>query len=168
MKTLVKNARIVTSSEILEGANLLYSESGIEYIGKDTPFSETVIDADGRYLIPGFIDLHCHGGDGYEFMDATPDEMAHIAAFHLSHGTTTMLATTLAAPDREICACLDNIARILDTGTAPSIIGAHLEGPWFEPEQCGAQNPEYIRCARSGELNELYLKYNLFYLTLKI
>lgn len=159
MKILIKNALIVTADEVLSGNNLLVADGKIEYIGKDIPYADKVIDAEGDYLLPGFIDLHCHGGDGYEFMDASPEEMNHITDFHLAHGTTTMLATTLAAPDSEIDSCLSNIARFLDTDAHQTVLGVHLEGPWFDPEQSGAQNPEHIRPPRDGEITELFQKY---------
>ena len=71
MKTLIKNAKIVTATEILEGHNLLISDGIIDYIGKDLPSSDMEVDADGALLLPGFVDLHCHGGGGLEFMDAS-------------------------------------------------------------------------------------------------
>ena len=109
-------------------------------------------------LLPGFIDLHCHGGGGLEFMDASIDEIGKIADFHLAHGTTTLLATTLASSDEELYSALDNLSEFLSERES-SIIGAHLEGPWFNVAECGAQNPECIRAPRSGELSELIARY---------
>ena len=158
MKTLIKNAKIVTASEILERHSLLISDGNIAYIGKEHPCADMEIDADGALLLPGFVDLHCHGGGGYEFMDAGVDEIGKISDFHLAHGTTTMLATTLASSDEELVGALDNLSEFLSERES-SIVGAHLEGPWFNPEECGAQNPECIRAPREGELRELISKY---------
>ena len=158
MKTLIKNAKIVTATEILEDTNLLILDGIIEYIGKDVCKADMEIDADGALLLPGFVDLHCHGGDGYEFMDASVEEIAKIADFHLSHGTTSMLATTLASSDGELVGALDNLSLFLSERES-SIVGAHLEGPWFNPEECGAQNPECIRAPREGEIRELLSRY---------
>ena len=97
MRTGVKNARIVTATEILENAFCTFSDGVIDYVGANPPAVDEWIDAEGGYLVPGFIDLHCHGGNGLEFMDASEEEIGKIADFHLAHGTTTMLATTLAA-----------------------------------------------------------------------
>ena len=138
MKTLIKNAKIVTATEILEGHNLLISDGIIDYIGEDYPTSDMEINADGALLLPGFVDLHCHGGGGLEFMDASVDEIGKIAAFHLSHGTTSLLATTLASSDEELYSALDNLGEFLSERES-SIVGAHLEGPWFNPAECGAQ-----------------------------
>ena len=158
MKTLIKNAKIVTATEILEGHNLLISDGIIDYIGEDYPTSDMEINADGALLLPGFVDLHCHGGGGLEFMDASVDEIDKIARFHLSHGTTSLLATTLASSDEELYSALDNLLEYLAEHDS-SIVGAHLEGPWFNPEECGAQNPECIRAPREGEICELRERY---------
>ena len=159
MKTLIKNAEIVTTEAVLHGANLLCDGDRIAYIGKDCPSADRVIDAEGNWLIPGFIDIHCHGGDGCEFMDATAREIEKIADFHLSHGTTTLLATTLSASEEETHACLENISEFLMTHPDTNIKGVHLEGPYFNPLQCGAQDPEYIRAPRVGELSRLKESY---------
>ena len=74
----------------------IFHNGSIEYVGTQKPNDAVVIDGKNQYLIPGFIDLHCHGGNGLEFMDASVDEMEEIAKFHLSYGTTTLLPTTLA------------------------------------------------------------------------
>ena len=61
----------------------------MRYIGTDPlENAETVLDAQGNYLLPGFIDLHCHGGNGFDFMDATPEEMAEIADIYIGAGHT--------------------------------------------------------------------------------
>ena len=159
MKLLIKNAKIVTPDAVLDSANLLCENDKIAYIGADEPAADRVIDAGGNWLIPGFIDLHCHGGNGYEFMDATAEEIEKIADFHLSHGTTTMLATTLSASDSEVRACLDTLSDYLASHPDGIITGVHLEGPYFNPEQCGAQDPLYIRSAERGEISALKEKY---------
>ena len=159
MKTLIKNANVVTRDSIQESCNLLLNGQLIEYLGYDAPEADSVIDAAGAWVLPGFVDLHCHGGNGLEFMDASPLEIEEIANYHLSHGTTSMLATTLASSDEERKSCLDNLREYLDTGRVTSIVGVHLEGPWFSPDQAGAQHPEHIRASRQGELSELKSKY---------
>ena len=157
MKTLIKNVNTVTYDAVLENSSCVIENGLITYIGYQPPICESTIDGNGGYLMPGFIDLHCHGGDGFDFMDADADEMKKIADYHLSHGTTTMLATTLAdAPDateKSLCV-FEEYKRIYPSGP---LIGLHLEGPWFSVEQCGAQPAEYFKDPSADELSALKL-----------
>lgn len=159
MRTVIRNARIVTRDEVLSGFDLSFKDGKIERIDKMITDAKEVIDAKGAWLIPGFIDLHCHGGDGYEFMDADVDGIGRIADFHLKHGTTTMLATTLASEDGELLSALDNLTEYLESNKDGSIAGIHLEGPWLNPLQCGAQNPDCIHPYTDGDIASLVKRY---------
>lgn len=91
-------------------------------------------------VLPGFIDLHVHGGGGADAMDAG-DAVRRLAATHARHGTTSLLATTMTAPDEEITAALQAIApacRRRGAGEA-RVLGVHLEGPLLSPTRLGAQ-----------------------------
>lgn len=110
------------------------------------------LDARGLILAPGFIDLHVHGGDGAEAMDADPDGLRHMARFHARHGVTGIVPTTWAAGEGAIRAACEAIAEA--AGRVPggaTILGAHLEGPWINPNRCGAQDPAHIRPPDAGE-----------------
>lgn len=98
------------------------------------------------WIVPGFIDMHVHGGNGADFMDATPQAARAIAAFHGRHGTTSMLATTLTAPKPDIDRAMAAVAQAIaeDDGTGARLLGVHLEGPFLSPRWPGAQNPAYI------------------------
>ena len=75
MKTLLKNAKIVTTEAVLTGSVCVIEDGIISYVGKEYSADfDAIIDADGGYLVPGFIDIHCHGGNNYDFMDATAEE----------------------------------------------------------------------------------------------
>lgn len=159
MMTLIKNASAVLADGVLENAFLLIEDGVIVKVGRDSSAADIVIDAEGAWVLPGFIDLHCHGGAGYEFMDATGEEIEKILDFHLSHGTTTMLATTLAASDKETESALGAISEYIGQNARSVIAGIHLEGPHFNPVQCGAQNPEHIRAMTVAELRALKAAY---------
>ena len=156
MSTLIKNADIVTQGGVLTGADLFIKDGRITLSPCEV---DEVIDADGAWLLPGFVDIHCHGGGGLELMDADACGVGAIADFHLAHGTTSLVATTLAADDSETLSALDNIARYMNENPDSSVVGVHLEGPWFNPLQCGAQNTDYIRPPRDGELESLKARY---------
>ncbi|NJJ41243.1 N-acetylglucosamine-6-phosphate deacetylase [Paenibacillus apii] len=96
-------------------------------------------------LIPGFVDVHVHGGAGHDFMYANAREISETAAFHASNGTTTLLATTMTASKEAIDRVLAVVSayRSEDMPYA-QIAGIHLEGPFISPKWPGAQNPEHI------------------------
>ncbi len=162
MRTLIKNGKVVTSERVINGC-VAYTDGIIDYVGGEEVAADEVIDAEGGYIVPGFIDIHCHGGNNLEFMDASADEIGKIAEFHKSHGTTTLFATTLAADDSETRAALDTYAEYRSSHSNSTIYGIHLEGPWLNPAQCGAQNTSYMKLPNAEELCELKQKYPFIY-----
>ncbi|MCQ9156098.1 N-acetylglucosamine-6-phosphate deacetylase [Acidomonas methanolica] len=103
-------------------------------------------EAPSRYILPGFVDTHVHGGDGADTMDAAEEgatAIERMARFHLGHGTTTLLPTTITRPWPDVMAALKAIAAVMGSGVAggPRIHGAHLEGPFISPHKLGAQPP---------------------------
>lgn len=137
-----------------------FLDGKICYVG-DQPLerARTVLDAQYNYLVPGFIDLHCHGGNGFDFMDASPEEIEEIARFHLRHGTTTLVATTMTDRWEAIYAALDRIAALLAQGKGLTVKGVHLEGPWLNPLQCGAQDTRKMSLPNGEQLKSLVKKY---------
>lgn len=159
MKTEIIHAKIVTSAEVLCGYVCGIENGKIVYLGKERFSADETVDGNGGYLIPGFIDLHCHGGNGLEFMDATESEMQAIANFHLSHGTTTMLATTLTASEEETVSAMETFERYKRKTANGTLKGLHLEGPWLNAAQCGAQNVEYMKQPKAETLQKIKAKY---------
>lgn len=156
MKRQIVNAKIVLSNGVLEGGVLAFENGVITYIGKERTEAEETLDLGGKYLVPGFIDLHCHGGNGLDFMDATAEEMTEIARFHLSHGTTGLYATTMTDTEENIQKALDTYATVQDKST---LLGVHLEGPWFNPLQCGAQATDTMQLPSVDKLQAWVTKY---------
>ena len=115
-----------------------------------------VVDGRGGVLLPGFIDLHVHGGDGADAMDGDPDGLRRMARFHATHGVTALLPTTWSASPSAIEAAVGAIgdaAGPVDGGA--TILGAHLEGPWINPARAGAQDPAGIRLPDVTEARRL-------------
>ncbi len=119
---------------------------------RPTASTPTVIDGSGKTLLPGFVDIHVHGGAGAEAMDASPDALRTMAQFYARHGVTAFLATTWTDTRPRIHAALEAIAA--SVGQQPdgaTLIGAHVEGPYISEERPGAQSPVNIRRADRDE-----------------
>jgi N-acetylglucosamine-6-phosphate deacetylase len=161
---LIYNARIITSTAVLENAWLLAHGGKIAAFGRgDSPVFDDAepFDAAGKTLLPGFIDIHVHGGNGFEAMDAKPETLRALAHFYAKHGVTGFLATTWTASAERIHAALKTIAEL--QGEQPegaSLLGAHLEGPYLNPARCGAQDVNLIRRANRDEASS-FLDYNV-------
>jgi len=152
------NGRIITPGKIIIGGSMLVKDGVIAEINEgniDVP-DATVIDATGKYVSPGFIDLHIHGGGGHDFMDNTVEAFLEIARTHAKYGTTAMSPTTLSSSKEDLLETLRiyDLADKQNTGGA-QFIGMHLEGPYFALNQCGAQDPRYIRNPDPEEYKEI-------------
>ena len=152
----IKNARAVLSDRI-ENTDVYVKDGRIAAITSEELPADEVIDARGRYVAPGFIDTHVHGAGGADFM-GTPDEYRKVGSLHLSHGTTTLLPTTMAASFEAIASAIESYKAVKDEagkGNLPNMPGMHLEGPYFSIAQAGAQPPEFIYPPRPEEYREL-------------
>ncbi|MFD0674031.1 N-acetylglucosamine-6-phosphate deacetylase [Cohnella sp. GCM10027633] len=148
---LIDNARIVCADRTIGCGWLQIRDGIIERIGDrstgDEPQapSHEIVDARGGTVLPGFIDVHVHGGAGHDFMDADADGLLDITRFHATHGTTGILATSLTASRDELTAVLERISAFIDGGmTYAQVLGIHFEGPFISEKWKGAQNPAYI------------------------
>lgn len=119
------------------------------------------INLDGRYLSPGFIDIHVHGGGGYDFMDGTEEAFLKIAEVHARYGTTSMVPTTLTTTQARLEETLQSFNAVKGKEIdGAQFLGIHLEGPYFAMSQRGAQDPRYIRNPDPVEYKKLIDKYD--------
>ncbi len=124
----------------------IYIENGKFVFDADVD-CETV-DAHGNMLIPGFTDIHIHGACGYDFNDGNADGLDVMSEFLVSHGTTSVLATTSTADRNMLKNAVEVIAEKMRSGThGTQIVGLHMEGPFFSTLALGAQNPAYTQAA---------------------
>lgn len=154
--------QVLTPNGISEDGVLAIQGEGISYAGDASGLpadlkqaaTEVIHQPDG-YIIPGFVDIHVHGGNGEDFMDATKDVLDKITSFHSSQGTTAMLATTMTAPKAAIDHVLQEVNDYRKQDMPYTrLVGVHLEGPFISPKWPGAQNPEHIVHANIDWLEE--------------
>ena len=160
----IYNAKILTPLRFIPLGEVVTLEDQIVYVGpmkeSSPPKNGKIFDAQGLYVAPGFIDIHVHGGGGKDVMDADPLSLAQIAATHAAGGTTSLLLTTSTAPLPRIRDALDAIEAAGRTAkTTTRILGAHLEGPYINPNYAGALNSEFIREPRKSEYLPILRKY---------
>lgn len=134
-KTAIINGRLILPDGVIaEDKVLIYSDGKIEEIIPSGEFeaekvSET-IDAGGRYVSPGFIDMHIHGGGGHDFMDGTVEAFLGVARAHAKHGTTAMIPTTVTSTDEELFRSFEVFREACRQNTeGAKMLGMHLEGP---------------------------------------
>jgi N-acetylglucosamine-6-phosphate deacetylase len=111
--------------------------------------ADTVIEG---ILIPGFVDIHCHGGGGAYFSSHDPEDIDRVIEAHKKHGTTSLLASLVSEPIEKL---LEQIKRINPYVGSSSIKGIHLEGPYLSHARCGAHNPTLLRTPSVKELQRL-------------
>ena len=147
MKTLT-HAKIYTGHSVIEKGYIRFNDQ-IEEIGTMDNYQaldqEEAIDVKGQIIVPGFIDVHSHGGYGSDNMDADPKDIDEMTTKMLAEGITSYFPTTMTQSDENIEAALAGIkeAKALN----PMIQGIHLEGPFVSPEYKGAQPEEFMRVA---------------------
>jgi N-acetylglucosamine-6-phosphate deacetylase len=157
-KLKIINGIVVTPHRVIKNGCVLIERGKIvEVAGGDIKTEDyRIINASGKYVSPGFIDIHVHGGGGYDFMDGTVEAYLGAAEAHGIHGTTAMVPTTLTSTNDE----LKNTFSIFKEAKSKNkrgaeLLGLHLEGPYFAMSQRGAQDPRYIRNPQKKEYEEI-------------
>ena len=171
---ILTKARLIFPDGIREGLEVVVEEGKIVTIRESRhghpvgessgwkPEPQDVVDLDGNYLAPGFVDLHVHGALGRDTMEASAEAFRCICDFHASGGTTSLLLTTATVPIENI---VDVLNAVRDCGRARppgaprrQIVGVHVEGPFISKTRCGAQRAEFIQDPSPTGVREL-LKY---------
>jgi N-acetylglucosamine-6-phosphate deacetylase len=154
LPALTLDGHILTPRGFVRGQ--LSVENGRIAAVRGEPCSEHAVRHDGLpVVLPGFIDLHVHGGGGSDTMEGAAS-IARIAGLHARHGTTSLLATTMTAPQQDMVRALTGLGRCCSHRPAGSarVLGVHLEGPYINAGQRGAQ-PDFVRPFSLAELQEL-------------
>ena len=149
-KKLITNGKIIALERIIPVGSISVCDGlitgvyeGIERLPEP---DETVVDAGGKYISPGFLDIHVHGGGGYGFLRSSVDDVISCSKAHMKHGTTSIVPTISSATNELIKESLENIKKATSNMTkGPEILGVHIEGPYFAMSQKGGQAAEYVR-----------------------
>jgi N-acetylglucosamine-6-phosphate deacetylase len=145
---VLSGARVVAGGRVLDPGYVVVADDTIADVGTGTPPADAgpVLDLGGRWLLPGYVDIHVHGGGGGSLTGADREEHLAATRFHGRHGTTSLLATTVSSsPDHLVKA----IAAIRETMRGPidgaRIAGINMEGPFLSVECRGAHDPSLVR-----------------------
>ncbi len=146
-RTLITGGTIITPDKTLENHTLVVENGVIQAIAAGiTPgANDTVIDAVGQTIIPGLVDVHVHGGDGHDTMDATPAALHGMARFFARHGVTGYYPTTMTDTPQAIQRALENAAACPQPSDGAQHLGVHIEGPYLSKHYPGAQPPTHFR-----------------------
>lgn len=154
----IRNARVIGDNSVIDGGFVAVEEGLISRVGGGPPpegLPRPEIDAGGLYVGPGFIDLHCHGAAGVNFLDADLGELRDAVATHARHGTTGLLATIGTAPLKLLERGMVRLSNLVAEGSCDGLLGIHLEGPYLNRLRCGAQPSGEIRPPERTEILNL-------------
>ncbi|AYN31072.1 N-acetylglucosamine-6-phosphate deacetylase [Streptomyces albus] len=143
-RQVIGGGRVVTPEKVLDPGWVVVHDGVIETVTAVPPQAgpEPVTDLSGGWLVPGYVDLHCHGGGGASYTDRDTEQLATAVAAHRRHGTTTTLASLVSGPVPELLAQLSRLADLVDDGL---LAGIHLEGPFLSADRCGAHDARALR-----------------------
>ncbi len=149
-KMVIKNGNVLNSNFSFEKTDVTIEGDLIQDIGVTCGCD---IDATDCYVVPGFIDTHIHGGGGEDFLFIHNGTFEKISQYHAQNGTTSLVATLAAAPENKMMDAVRNLREVQrkQQGCA-TLLGVHLEGPFFSEVYKGAHLPENIRNADAAEL----------------
>ena len=140
---LITGGRVATPDGVFDPGWVLVQDGVISAVGDGAPPANVAVtDASGRWVVPGFVDIHCHGGGGASFTSADPEHVRQAVDAHTVHGTTTMLASLVTRPVPELVEQVSALADLVRDGV---VAGIHLEGPFLSAARCGAHDPGLLR-----------------------
>ena len=153
------NGRVLTPQGWIEGGSVVIEGNKIKAVKECNCLEEgaEVIDAKGCVVVPGGIEMHVHGGGGRDFMEGTEEAFRVAVDAHLQYGTTAIYPTLSSSTIPMIEKAVETCDKLMQEPDSP-ILGLHLEGPYFNPKQAGAQIPEWIKAPVAEEYEPLLEK----------
>ena len=166
------NATLILPDRLVPGGAVDVEHGRIKAVGRESALGETsgrTIDAAGHFVAPGFVDLHVHGGDNADFMDGTVEAFETAIRAHTRHGTTSIVPTSTVARHDQTITFLQNARMLQRRDADPArglgrVVGAHLYGPYFNPDKVGCHPRDAARPPTPAEF-ERYLEFTDVMLT---
>ena len=151
-RIIIINGTIITPFHLVSGKAIIVEKGRIREIVNEEELSTAtltgaeVIEGKDKFIVPGYIDIHVHGGGGSDVMDGDYEAINQVAIAHSHFGTTSFLPTTMTMSKDKIIRSLRSICEAVKKGTAGAeILGIHMEGPYINPEKKGAQKEDDIK-----------------------
>ena len=141
-------ASALIAGKLEKNVSIKFSSGVITSIEPNSSHTPTITGT----LLPGFVDIHCHGGGGYYFSALNPEHISTVIQTHEAHGTTSMLASLVSEPIESLLTQIQTLRPFINQG---SIKGIHLEGPYLAPSHCGAHDPALLKAPTIPELEKL-------------
>jgi N-acetylglucosamine-6-phosphate deacetylase len=149
---LIAAGTVVLDRGVCRPGWLQTSGARIVDCGSGLPPRPADVDMPEALVVPGFVDMHAHGGGGASYTDADDADILRAAMFHRRHGTTTTLASLVTASPADL---LTAVAALAESTRAGAVAGIHLEGPWLSAARCGAHDPKQLRDPAPAEIDAL-------------
>ncbi|HKJ12247.1 MAG TPA: N-acetylglucosamine-6-phosphate deacetylase [Ornithinimicrobium sp.] len=149
---IVAAGAVVASGSVLRPGWVQVTGDRISGVGAGEPPADPDVSWPHSALVPGFVDMHVHGGGGFSFDHGSQDEARGAVQWHRAQGTTSMLASLVSAPGGELRRRVAVLADLVQEGL---LSGIHLEGPWLAPGKRGAHRLQALRDPRPQEVEEL-------------
>ncbi|POX37254.1 N-acetylglucosamine-6-phosphate deacetylase [Streptomyces sp. Ru73] len=147
-RTILSGARVALPAGVVDDLTLTVDGSSLA-VG---PAAGTTVDLSGHLIVPGFVDMHVHGGGGGSFSSADPEECLKVADTHRRHGTTSMAASTVTGDLADLARQAAVLSELVEQG---ELAGIHFEGPFISAHRCGAHQPELLRDPDPADVRKL-------------
>ncbi|MBB6672390.1 N-acetylglucosamine-6-phosphate deacetylase [Cohnella nanjingensis] len=158
--TIIHNVKAVLADHSIQPAALFIRDGRIEKIASgrtSLPVGDgEPIDGKGRLLIPGMIDVHIHGANGFDMMDGSEASIQAVSRACAATGCTSFLATSVSSSIEDLIAMIRSVRRVVGREAGARIAGLHLEGPYLNPKRKGMQNEMYLRHPDLEEMKDLF------------
>ncbi|MEK4347136.1 N-acetylglucosamine-6-phosphate deacetylase [Paenibacillus sp. FSL P4-0184] len=160
MSYILQNVQVALQNRIVPAANVWISEGKIIKIDtEDLSIPEGQyerIDGGGHLLVPGMIDVHIHGANGFDMMDGTEKSIQEVSSACASSGCTSFLATSVSSTLEDLLEMIRSVKRVIGHEVGAKIAGIHLEGPYLNPKRKGMQNEKFLRHPNLEEMNLIF------------